>query len=166
MKVPRAVSSIVRRADAKPRVLVADDNADVLEMVVELLEADFDIIATASDGMQALDLSLRLDPEIIVSDVSMPKLSGFQILQELRRIGSRAKVVLLTLYQGDTFVSEAIQSGAQGYVLKTRLLSDLTCAFGPRACWTTLRPVSHFSLRRRRKRAYGSVPHERPLLPG
>ena len=113
MKVPRTVSSNVHRADAKPRVLVADDNPRVLEMVVELLEADFEIVAAASDGRQALDLSLRLDPDIIVLDVSMPELDGFQILRELRGIGSRAKVVLLTLHQSDEFVTHAIRSGAR-----------------------------------------------------
>jgi DNA-binding NarL/FixJ family response regulator len=97
-------------------------------MVVELLEADFEIVATAPDGRQALDLSLRLDPDVVVLDVSMPELDGFQILRELRGIGARAKVVLLTLYQGHEFVSRAIQSGADGYVLKTRMHSDLTSA--------------------------------------
>ena len=116
------------RADAKPRVLIADDNPRVLEMVVDLLEADFEIIAAASDGRQALDLSLRLDPQIIVLDVSMPELDGFEVLRKLRGSGSRAKVVLLTLHQSDEFVTHAIRSGAQGYVFKTRMPLDLTSA--------------------------------------
>jgi DNA-binding NarL/FixJ family response regulator len=94
-------------------------------MVAELLEADFEIVAAASDGRQALDLSLRLDPDVVVLDVSMPGLNGFQVLRELRRIGSRAKIVLLTSHQSDEFVTHAIRSGADGYVFKTRMSVDL-----------------------------------------
>ena len=128
MKVPRTVWSDVERAEAKPRVVIADDQPRFLEMVVQRLKADFEIVATASDGRQALDLSLRLDPDAIVLDVSMPELNGFQVLQELRRVSARAKVVLLTLHQNDQFVTYAIESGAAGYVLKTRLQLDLTSA--------------------------------------
>jgi CheY-like chemotaxis protein len=99
-------------------------------MVAGLLADDFDIVAAVSDGQQALDLSLRLDPDIIVLDVTMPKLDGFQTLRELRRIGSRAKVVLMTMYEFevDAFAAAAIKSGAQGYVLKMRIHSDLISA--------------------------------------
>jgi CheY-like chemotaxis protein len=86
MKVPRTVTSNTQSVDARPRVLVADDQPRVLEMVVELLEADFEIIAAASDGRQALDLSLRLDPNIIVLDVSMPKLDGSENFVALVRV--------------------------------------------------------------------------------
>jgi DNA-binding NarL/FixJ family response regulator len=97
-------------------------------MIVEQLPNDFEIVAAASDGRQALDLLFRQDPDIAVLDINMPGLDGFQILQELRGSGSRAKVVLLTLHQNDEFVIRAIQSGAHGYVLKTRMRSDLTSA--------------------------------------
>ncbi len=100
----------------------------MLEMIVEQLAADFEIVAAASEGRQALDLSFRLDPDIAVLDINMPGLDGFQILQELRGTGSRAKVLLLTLHQTDDFVIRAIQSGAHGYVLKTRMSSDLRSA--------------------------------------
>ena len=122
------MTSNAQGVDARPRVLLADDHVEILNVLTVLLESDFDIVASASDGRQALDLSLRLDPDIVVLDVSMPELSGFETLRELRRIGSRAKVVLLTLHQSDEFVSEAIKSGAHGYVLKPRMHSDLTSA--------------------------------------
>ena len=128
MKVPRTVWSSIQRADAKPRVLIADDQPRVLEMVVQRLNTDFEVVATASDGRQALDLSLRFDPDAVVLDVSMPELDGFQVLQELRRLGVRAKVVLLTLHHDDQFVAHAMRSGAEAYVLKTRLALDLASA--------------------------------------
>jgi CheY-like chemotaxis protein len=93
-----------------------------------MLQADFDILAAVPDGRQALECSLRLDPDLAVLDISMPGLDGFQTLQELRRAGSRVKVVLLTMHESDAYVAAAIASGAQGYVVKTRLHADLVSA--------------------------------------
>ena len=126
--MPRTVRPNAKGVYSKPRVLVADDHKQVLEMVAARLAADFDVVATVSDGQQALDLSIRLDPDIIVLDITMPELDGFETLRELRRIGSRAKVVLLTMYNADAFAAAAIKSGAQGYVSKIRMNSDLISA--------------------------------------
>jgi DNA-binding NarL/FixJ family response regulator len=127
MKAPRTVRSLSQSV-RRTRVLVADDHSHVLEMIVEQLAADFEIVAAASDGRQALELLFRLDPDIAVLDINMPGLDGFQVLRELRRTGSRAKVLLLTLHQNDEFIIRAIQSGAHGYVLKTRMRTDLMSA--------------------------------------
>jgi DNA-binding NarL/FixJ family response regulator len=107
---------------------LADDHIQFLEIVSGLLAPDFDIVDTASNGREALDRSLRLDPDIVVLDIGMPELDGFQTLLELRRNGSRAKVVMLTMYESDASVAASIRSGAQGYVLKNRIHSDLTSA--------------------------------------
>jgi DNA-binding NarL/FixJ family response regulator len=115
-------------ADTKPKLVVADDQPRVLEMVVELLKTNFEIVGAAPDGRQALNLSLGLNPDAVVLDISMPELNGFEILQELRRIGSRTKIVLLSLHQSDEFIAHAMQSGAEGYVLKTRMQLDLASA--------------------------------------
>ena len=96
---PRAIAPNVRSIDARPRVLVADNHPTGFGNSRSLLATDFDIVGAVSDGRQALDLSLRLDPDIVVLDIRMPELDGFQTLRELRRIGSRAKVVLLTMHR-------------------------------------------------------------------
>ena len=128
MHAPPSLPTNVRNIHAKPRVLLADNHEHVLEIVAGLLAADFEIVGAVPDGRQALNLSLKLDPDIVVLDIGMPELDGFQTLRELRRAGSRAKVVLLTLHHSDAYVVEAIGSGAQGYVLKTRIHSDLISA--------------------------------------
>jgi DNA-binding NarL/FixJ family response regulator len=125
--LPRTVTPNNNPAD-KPRLLLVDDHRKVLEIVAGLLAADFDILAAASSGREALDLSLHLDPDLIVLDITMPELDGIQTLRELRRIGSRAKVVLLTLHESDALVTDAIRSGANGFVVKTRIHSDLISA--------------------------------------
>jgi DNA-binding NarL/FixJ family response regulator len=120
---------IHRNADqSRPRVLVADDYPQVLESVSGLLSTDFDVVATATHGLRAVDLALRLQPDIVVLDVAMPGLDGFQTAQALRQHGSRARVVFLTMHRTDEFVSAAMSAGGHGYVLKSRIYSDLASA--------------------------------------
>ena len=88
----------------------------------------FDIVALAGDGRQALDLARRLRPDVVVLDVSMPELDGFQTLEQLRRDGPETRVVFLTMHGDDEFVAAAINAGAHGYVLKSRIHLDLISA--------------------------------------
>jgi DNA-binding NarL/FixJ family response regulator len=111
--------------ERKPRVVVADDHALILSHVSSLLARHFDLVATVTDGQQALDAVRRLDPDVAILDVNMPALDGVQTARELTRSGSRAKVVMLTMHQSDEHVAAALDAGAEGYVLKTRLFSDL-----------------------------------------
>jgi CheY-like chemotaxis protein len=112
----------------RPKVLLADNHPQVLNVVGRALASEFDIVGAVSDGRQALDLSLRLDPDVVILDIGMPELDGFQTLQQLRRTGSRAKVVMLTMYDSDTYVTSAFNEGAQGYVVKSRIYTDLVNA--------------------------------------
>ena len=126
MNGPRAY----RRNDGKHRlrVLVADDNASILAEASTLLARNFEVVAAVRDGRQALDAARRLDPDVAVLDVTMPELNGFQTARALKQSGSHAKIVMLTMHRSDEFVAAAIESGAQGYVLKTRMQSDLASA--------------------------------------
>ena len=119
-----------RRNDGEPRlrVLLADDNVSILAKVSTLLTRNFDVVAAVTDGRQALHAAQRLDPDVAVLDITMPELDGFQTARALRQSGLRAKVVMLTMHQSDEFVAAAIESSAQGYVLKTRIPSDLESA--------------------------------------
>ena len=112
----------------RPRVLLADDDAGILKAISRTLATEFEVVATVTDGRKALDAVPRLDPDVVVLDISMPGLNGFQTAEELKRFGSRAKIVFLTMHQDDDFVSKAIRCGAMGYVLKTLASSDLTPA--------------------------------------
>jgi DNA-binding NarL/FixJ family response regulator len=110
------------------RVLVADDNASILAKASTRLARDFEVVAAVSDGRQALHAARRLDPDVAVLDVTMPELDGFQTARQLKQSGSRARIVMMTMHDSDEFVATAIGSGAHGYVLKTRMQSDLASA--------------------------------------
>jgi len=113
---------------ARPRVLVADDSPQVLESVAGFLATRFEVVATASDGRQAVDLTLHLQPDVSVLDIGMPELDGFHVVQELRRNGSQARAVFMTIHREDEFVATAVECGVHGYVLKSRLHTDLISA--------------------------------------
>jgi DNA-binding NarL/FixJ family response regulator len=115
-------------APAKPRVLLVDDHIPFLESVSRFLAAAFDIVGIAGDGREALVLARRLRPDVVVLDVAMPYLNGFQTLEQLRQDGPEPRVVFLTMHQDDEFVAAAINAGAHGYVLKSRMHLDLISA--------------------------------------
>jgi DNA-binding NarL/FixJ family response regulator len=100
----------------------------MLNAVSSLLADDFRLVAAVTDGRQAVDAVSRLDPDIVVLDITMPELDGFRTAQALRRAGSRAEIVFLTLHDSDDYVDAALRSGAKGYVMKARMEADLLCA--------------------------------------
>ncbi len=121
VQLPRNTSAVQLR----PKVLLADNHPQVLKVTARLLASDCDVVGTAADGRQALALSSRLDPDVVVLDIGMSDFDGFQTLRELRRTGSRAKVIMLTMHETDEYIAAAMDGGAQGYVVKGNMYSDL-----------------------------------------
>lgn len=108
-----------------PRVLLADDHPKMLEQVAQLLEGESEIVGTVEDGAQLIEAAFNLDPDLIVLDISMPALNGIEAAHHLKNLGSRAKVIFLTMHEDDAFVTAAVLAGALGYVLKCRISIDL-----------------------------------------
>jgi CheY-like chemotaxis protein len=93
------------------------------------LATRFDVVAGARDGYEAIDLAQRLAPELILLDLMMPGLDGFQVTDRLQELGVSARVVIMTSHDADdTFVEQAFRSGAWGFVEKARLAADLVRA--------------------------------------
>ena len=113
---------------SKIRVLLADDHPAVLERVCEILGEDFEIVGTANNGREAVLAALRLDPDVLVIDISMPVLNGLQATQQLRAVNQRTKIMFLTVHQDQDFVAAALSAGASGYVSKSEVASDLVPA--------------------------------------
>ena len=113
---------------AKVRVLLADDHGAMIARVRWQLGEEFDIVGTAGNGQEAIDAVLRLDPDVLVIDISMPLVDGFQAAARIRDAGCKTKVIFLTVHEGADFVSAAFSSGASGYVIKSRLSTDLAPA--------------------------------------
>jgi len=123
-----AKSMPVRPLGTKLRIVVADDNARILVVLVSVLASDFEIIATAIDGRSVLNHIQQLKPSVAVLDLNMPGLNGIEIIGEMRRLQLTPSVVICSV-EGDPDVIEAVrQAGALGYVLKRKVSRDLVPA--------------------------------------
>ena len=102
------------------RVLLADDQALVRSGFRLILEAreDIEVVGEAENGAEAIELALRLDPDVILMDVRMPGMDGVEATRRLTQAGSRARVVILTTFDLDEYVHDAIRAGASGFLLK------------------------------------------------
>jgi DNA-binding NarL/FixJ family response regulator len=109
----------------RPRILLADDHTLVLERVAALLQSTFDVVGTARTGREMISEAIRLNPDVVVADISMPELSGIEAAHQLHERGSMAKLVFLTIHSNDEFINACLAEGALGYVVKSHMKSDL-----------------------------------------
>lgn len=102
------------------RVLVAEDQAMVLGALCALLEieGDIEVVGRARDGRQALELARTQAPDVVLTDIEMPELSGLELARELTARGPRPKVVILTTFARPGYLRRALEAGAAGYLLK------------------------------------------------
>jgi DNA-binding NarL/FixJ family response regulator len=112
----------------KIRVVLADDHREVIAKVRGVLGDDFDILEAAENGRQAVTAVLALDPDVFVTDISMPILNGLQAAQSIQKNNSRVKIIFLTIHEDRDFIAAAFSAGATGYVTKRRLSTDLVLA--------------------------------------
>ena len=110
------------------RILLVDDNGEMLIDLRDELGAEFEIAGTADNGEEAIREVLLLDPDVIVLDITMPFMTGLQVASSLRDIHRRAKILFLTIHEEPEYISAAFSVGACGYVTKRRLASDLALA--------------------------------------
>ena len=109
----------------RARVLLADDHPLVLQRVKALLQSTFDVVGVAHDGLEMVDEAMRLSPDIIVADISMPELDGIQAAHRLRDMGAKATIVFLTIHESPEFVEACLAEGALGFVVKAQMKADL-----------------------------------------
>jgi DNA-binding NarL/FixJ family response regulator len=113
---------------SKTRVLLADDHTIVAEGLRSLLEGEFEFVGTVGDGRALLDAAQKLKPDVIVADISMPLLNGLDAARLLKRDGSTAKIVFLTMHADAQLAAEAFRAGASGYLLKSSAGEELIAA--------------------------------------
>ena len=112
----------------RARILLADDHKAMRERVVYLLGDEFEVLDVLEDGVATLNAALRLNPDLCLLDISMPILNGIEVATELKQHGSAAKIIFLTIHEDPDFVQAALNTGASGYVVKSRIASDLLTA--------------------------------------
>lgn len=112
------------------RILLADDHAIVLDGLASLLDkyADFAVVGRASDGPEAVRLAAELSPDMVIMDISMPGLNGIDATRKILAADPRIKVIALSMHNDARYISEALKSGALGYLLKESAFDELIAA--------------------------------------
>src|ERR1700747_3525104 len=111
-----------------PKVLIADDHTLVAEACKKLLEAEYEVVGTVSDGRALVRAAAELRPQLIIIDVAMPVLNGLDAGQQIKELLPSVKLVFLTMNHDADLAAEAFRRGASGYLLKTCAASELAIA--------------------------------------
>lgn len=127
------------------RLLVADDHTIVREGLVSMLEetGECQVVAQAADGQDAMTLALKTQPDIVVTDISMPRLSGLEVVKRVRAELPGTRTLVLTVHEEDEYILPILRAGANGFLNKDTSVAELMTAiksihagkpyFGPRA---------------------------------
>jgi len=110
------------------RVLLADDHPGFPYLVESLLEPSFEVVGSVVDGKALLEAATRLNPDVIVTDISMPIINGIEAADQLRKAGCDSKIVFLSVHSDPDFVRACLSTGALGYVVKPRVGTELVPA--------------------------------------
>jgi len=110
---------------ARPRIVIADDHTLVLEAIQKLLEPQYDIVGTASNGLCLLQNAPPLKPDVIVTDLMMPLLSGLEAGRQLKTLMPAVKLIYLTMNDDPEIARKVMQESASGYLLKSAAASEL-----------------------------------------
>ena len=113
---------------AQPSLLLADDNPALLETLIEMLEPSYRVAAALCNGASVLEKVSVLRPDLVILDISLGDLTGFEVARRLKEIGCSAKIIFLSVHEDIDFVNAAFDLGACGYVFKSRITADLTKA--------------------------------------
>jgi DNA-binding NarL/FixJ family response regulator len=113
---------------SRPRVLLADDHRMMAEGLKALLPDEFELVGIVADGRAMIEAAERLRPDVIVADVAMPNLNGFEALTRLKKSHPNIKVVFLTMHQNAAYARRALDAGASGFVVKHSASEELVVA--------------------------------------
>jgi DNA-binding NarL/FixJ family response regulator len=113
---------------SRPRVLLADDHRLVAEGLKRLLADDFDFVGLVEDGLELVAAAVKLRPDVIVADISMPHLNGLDAMTRLKKTNPDVKVIFLTMHQDPAYARRALEAGASGFVLKHSAPAEVVMA--------------------------------------
>lgn len=117
---------------AKPanrkRILLADDHQAIVEEVRDLLDQAYEVVGTVENGQTLVEAAQRLKPDLIITDISMPVMTGFEAAAKIRALGLATKLIFLTVQSSPAYLKRARSLGADGYVLKVYSTEQLATA--------------------------------------
>jgi len=114
-----------RRTLIRPTAFLADDHPDFLNLETAFLKPHFELLGTASDGASLVSEVLRLHPDVVVADITMPIMTGIDAVHKLVQSGSTAKFVFLTIHSSKEYIDACLEEGPRGFVTKSRMKAHL-----------------------------------------
>jgi DNA-binding NarL/FixJ family response regulator len=112
----------------KYKLLLADDHRIFAEALANYLRDECELVGIVEDGIKLIDAARKLRPDVVITDISMPVLSGMEAMRRLRQLGIQAKIIFLTMYSDAGLASEAVLAGASGYLPKNSAGEELLSA--------------------------------------
>jgi DNA-binding NarL/FixJ family response regulator len=109
----------------KIKIALADDNEEILYLIKELLEMEFEVVAAVRDGPELLKAVADFKPDVIIVDINMPEMSGFEVMRKILEEDIEARIILLTAHKDRKLVEKGFSVGAMGFVLKVTASNDL-----------------------------------------
>lgn len=109
----------------RPRILLGDDHSLVLEGIKRLLEDDFELVGSVEDGRALVREAMRLRPNLVLLDISMPILNGIDAAREIKKELPEAKLIFISMHANSIYVRKALEAGAAAYVLKSGASEEL-----------------------------------------
>lgn len=148
------------------RIVIADDHPIFRRGLCEVIATDpgLELVGQAADGVEAIDLIQRLQPDIAILDVHMPQLTGLEAARRLKEQAVGTRLVLLTMYEDESLLHEALDLGIQGYVLKENAAEDLILAIRAVAADKAFITASMTAALLRRRQDSEALRRERPGL--
>lgn len=116
--------------NAKSKIVLAEDHTILREGLKSLLSSsqDFEVIGEAADGREAIRCIEKLKPDLILIDLSMPRMNGMEAIREIRRLSKEVKIIVLTVHKSEEYILASFKAGADGYVLKDATHEELLMA--------------------------------------
>ncbi len=111
-----------------PRLIIADDSALMRQAVELTVDDEFDIVASVSDGETAVTAAAKLEPEVILLDISMPGMNGFEAGRQIKRASPATRIIFVSEHEQTSYVEAGFTAGASGYVFKNKMASELVPA--------------------------------------
>jgi DNA-binding NarL/FixJ family response regulator len=112
----------------RPRILIGDDHALMLDGLSQLLETECELVGTADNGVDLVAKAESLKPDVALVDISMPGLNGLDAARQIMEKSPNSKVLIVTMHSSETYVREALRAGVSGYVLKSSAAPELALA--------------------------------------
>jgi DNA-binding NarL/FixJ family response regulator len=112
----------------KITIAIADDHEEMLDIFKDLLEPEFEVVATVRDGSNLLKAVREFNPDLIIADINMPGMSGFDVTRKILKENMEARIILLSAHKDRSIVEEGFLAGAKGFVLKITADEDLVDA--------------------------------------